>query len=302
MELRHLRYFMTVAQEQSFTKAAEKLYTAQPSLSQQIKDLEQEVGVTLFDRTTRKVKLTDEGEAFLKYAALTLDNAKQAVAAARQVAQQKNNQIHIGFLNVAELKLMPSILAQLRKNIPNLKIHLHSLTCTEQIQKLRNAELDICFTRYKMDHSDYEDIHILTEQIYLVAADNLHPSERTLKLQELKNSSVIMCEQNASPIFYDKLNVLVPFEKMDDQMLWVTNVLQHINLINLGMGFSFAPEYLLKFLNHNIKIVKTDEQLPQLGLYANYHRHSNNIALKMITEALMQMTTERNRVEEVIHA
>ena len=93
MELRHLRYFMTVAQEQSFTKAAEKLYTAQPSLSQQIKDLEHEVGVALFDRTTRKVILTDEGLAFQKYAELTLENAKQAIAAARQVAQQKNNQI-----------------------------------------------------------------------------------------------------------------------------------------------------------------------------------------------------------------
>lgn len=68
MELRHLRYFITVAQQQSFTKAAEKLFTAQPSLSQQIKDLEQEVGVVLFDRSSRKVKLTDEGRAFQVYA------------------------------------------------------------------------------------------------------------------------------------------------------------------------------------------------------------------------------------------
>lgn len=64
MELRHLRYFITVAQEQSFTRAAEKLFTAQPSLSQQIKDLEQEVGVNLFERSSRKIQLTDEGKAF----------------------------------------------------------------------------------------------------------------------------------------------------------------------------------------------------------------------------------------------
>lgn len=290
MELRHLRYFMAVAHEQSFTKAAEKLYTAQPSLSQQIKDLENEVGVALFDRTTRKVTLTDEGEAFLKYAELTLDNAKQAIAAARQVAHQKNNQIHIGFLNVAELKLMPGILAGLKKNIPNLKIHLHSLTCTEQVQKLRNAELDISFTRYQIDHPDFESLHLLTEDIHLVGADHLHPTDRVLKLQELNNHSIIMSEQNASPIFHDKLNALIPFEQMDDQMLWVTNVLQHINLINMGMGLSFAPEYLLKFLNHNIKVIKTDVALPQLGLYASYHKNSNNVALKMITAALLQMT------------
>lgn len=293
MELRHLRYFMTVAQEQSFTKAAEKLYTAQPSLSQQIKDLEHEVGVTLFDRTTRKVILTDEGLAFQKYAELTLENAKQAIAAARQVAQQKNNQIHIGFLNVAELKLMPTILTQLKNNIPNLKIHLHSLTCTEQIQKLRNAELDISFTRYQLDHPDFENIHILTEQIYLVGAEHLHPTDRILKIQELKNHNMIMCEQNASPIFYDKLNELVHFEKMDDQILWVTNVMQHINLINMGMGLSFAPEYLLKFFNPNIKVIDTDVELPQLGLYATYPQKSNNLALNMTTEALNQLIDKK---------
>ncbi len=213
MELRHLRYFVTVAKEQSFTKAAEKLFTAQPSLSQQIKDLEQEVGVQLFERSARKVLLTDEGQAFLKYAEQAIQNAKQAVAAARHVAQAKNNQIHIGFLNVAELKIMPSILAQLKQHIPDLKIHLHSLTCTEQIQKLKNTELDISFTRYHLSHDDFTNIQVLSEQIYLVGAAHLHPSDRILKLQELKNHTIIMCEQNASPVFYDTLNALIPFDQ-----------------------------------------------------------------------------------------
>lgn len=292
MELRHLRYFMTVAQEQSFTKAAEKLYTAQPSLSQQIKDLENEVGVTLFDRTTRKVMLTDEGKAFQKYAELTLENAKQAIAAARQVAQQKNNQIHIGFLNVAELKIMPKIFAELKNNMPDLKIHLHSLTCIEQNQKLRNAELDICFTRYELDHPDFENIHILTEQIYLVGAEHLHPSNRVLKARELRNQNLIMCEQTSSPIFYDKLNELVSFDQMDDQMLWVTNVLQHINLINMGMGLSFAPSYLLKFLNQNIKIIETDLDLPKLGLYATYPHQAKNDALRMTVNTIKHLVEE----------
>lgn len=286
MELRHLRYFLTVAQEQSFTKAAEKLFTTQPSLSQQIKDLEQEVGVTLFDRSKRVVTLTQEGQAFLKYAEQALYHAKQAIAAARQVAEEKNNQIHIGFLNVAELKIMPRILNQLKTNIPNLKIHLHSLTCTEQIQKLKNSELNISFTRYQLDHPDYENLHILSEQIYIVGAEYLHPSTRVMRLAELKNHTLIMCDQNASPVFYDKLNTLIDFEKNHEQMLWVTNVLQHINLINMGMGLSFVPEYLLKFLNDNVKVIRLDVELPRLGLYATYQRSSSNAALKMIADAL----------------
>ncbi|WP_347473417.1 LysR substrate-binding domain-containing protein [Acinetobacter thermotolerans] len=292
MELRHLRYFMTVAQEQSFTKAAEKLFTAQPSLSQQIKDLEQEVGVNLFDRSSRKVKLTEEGQAFLIYAEKALENAKLAVAAARQVAQQKNNQIHIGFLNVAELKVMPQILAKLKKTMPDLKIHLHSLTCMEQIQRLKNAELDLCITRFQLDHPNFENIHLLTEQLNLVAAKHLHPTDRVLKLQELKNHTIIMCEENASPVFYDRLNALISFDQLKhDQVLWVTNVLQHINLINMGMGFSFAPDYLLRFLNDEVKVIQTDRPLPKLELYATFNKNSQNPALNIITQALNNTTS-----------
>lgn len=287
MELRHLRYFITVAQEQSFTRAAEKLFTAQPSLSQQIKDLEQEVGVNLFERSSRKIHLTDEGKAFLAYAEKALENAKLAVASARQVAQQKNNQIHIGFLNVAELKVMPHILAKLKKTMPDLKIHLHSLFCLEQLQRLKNAELDLSITRFQLDHPDFENIHLLTEQIHLVAAKHLHPTDRILKLQELKNHTIIMCDQNASPIFYERLNALMSFDQLKhDQVLWATNVLQHINLINMGMGFSFAPDYLLRFLNDEVKVIQTDRPLPQVELYATFNKNSQNPALNIITEAL----------------
>ncbi|MFH7347544.1 LysR substrate-binding domain-containing protein [Acinetobacter variabilis] len=287
MELRHLRYFITVAQEQSFTRAAEKLFTAQPSLSQQIKDLEQEVGVNLFERSSRKIQLTDEGKAFLIYAEKALENAKLAVASARQVAQQKNNQIHIGFLNVAELKVMPHILAKLKKTMPDLKIHLHSLFCLEQLQRLKNAELDLSITRFQMDHPDFDNIHLLTEQIHLVAAKHLHPTDRILKLQELKNHTIIMCDQNASPVFYERLNALMSFDQLKhDQVLWATNVLQHINLINMGMGFSFAPDYLLRFLNDEVKVIQTDRPLPQVELYATFNKNSQNPALNIITEAL----------------
>ncbi|MEK5758146.1 LysR substrate-binding domain-containing protein [Acinetobacter variabilis] len=287
MELRHLRYFITVAQEQSFTRAAEKLFTAQPSLSQQIKDLEQEVSVNLFERSSRKIQLTDEGKAFLIYAEKALENAKLAVASARQVAQQKNNQIHIGFLNVAELKVMPHILAKLKKTMPDLKIHLHSLFCLEQLQRLKNAELDLSITRFQLDHPDFDNIHLLTEQIHLVAAKHLHPTDRILKLQELKNHTIIMCDQNASPIFYERLNALMSFDQLKhDQVLWATNVLQHINLINMGMGFSFAPDYLLRFLNDEVKVIQTDRPLSQVELYATFNKNSQNPALNIITEAL----------------
>ena len=111
--------------------------------------------------------------------------------------------------------------------------------------------------------------------------------DRILKLQELKNHNIIMCEQNASPVFYEKLDQLLGIDQLEhEQLLWVTNVLQHINLTNMGMGFSFAPEYLLRFLNDHVKIIQTDQALPKLGLYATFNKNSQNPALKIITQAL----------------
>jgi len=100
---------------------------------------------------------------------------------------------------------------------------------------------------------------------------------------------MIMCEQNASLVFYEKLDKLLCIDQFEhEQLLWVTNVLQHINM---GMGFSFAPEYLLRFLNDHVKIIQTDQALPKLGLYATFNKNSQNPALKMITQALHNTTS-----------
>ena len=287
MELRHLRYFVTVAEAQSFTQAAKKLFTTQPSLSQQIKDLEQEVGVQLLDRSARLIQLTAEGQAFLSYAQAALDNAQLAIQAARQVAQQREQHIHIGFLNVAEIKLLPTLLHKLKQHLPNLQLHIQSLTCLEQIQALKNATLDLAFTRYQLQDPQYGNILVLEEPMYLVASRKLYSSLQPISAQDLKQQTLILCEQQASPVLYEKIQQHFDFKHMPrQQLMWVTNVLQHINLINMGFGFSFLPQYALKFLNPDIVQVATQFALPQLALYANYRKDLTHPALDFILAEL----------------
>lgn len=287
MELRHLRYFVTVAEAQSFTQAAKKLFTTQPSLSQQIKDLEQEVGVQLLDRSARLIQLTPEGQAFLSYAQAALDNAQLAIQAARQVAQQREQHIHIGFLNVAEIKLLPTLLHKLKQHLPSLQLHIQSLTCLEQIQALKNATLDLAFTRYQLQDPQYGNILVLEEPMYLVASRKLYSSLQPISAQDLKQQTLILCEQQASPVLYEKIQQHFDFEHMPrQQLMWVTNVLQHINLINMGFGFSFLPHYALKFLNPDIVQVATQFALPQLALYANYRKDLTHPALDFILAEL----------------
>ena len=174
MELRHLRYFITVAEELNFSKAALKLYTAQPSLSQQIKDLEEDVGVQLLYRTKRKVELTEEGAVFLEQARLTLAQADKAVAMARQVSQAKQQMLRIGFVPVAEMKIFPYVLPNLRVQNPELKIELFSMNNTEQLRLLKKGELDISFTRNNVHSDEIESQFVLREPlIFLLPKD--HP-------------------------------------------------------------------------------------------------------------------------------
>lgn len=287
MELRHLRYFVTVAEAQSFTQAAKKLFTTQPSLSQKIKDLEREVGVQLLDRSARLIQLTPEGKVFLQHAQDALNSAQLAMQAARQVAQQRQQQIHIGFLNVAEIKLLPTLLQQLKQHMPNLQLHIQSLTCLEQIQALKNASLDLAFTRYALKDPHYGNILVLEEPLYLVAAKKLYLSDAPISTEQLSQQTLILCEQQASPVLYEKIQQHFNFEKMPkSQLMWVTNVLQHINLINMGFGFSFLPQYALKFLNPDIVAIPTQFALPQLALYANYRKDLNHPALDFVLTQL----------------
>ena len=122
MELRHLRYFVAVAEELNFTKAAQRMCTVQPSLSQQIKDLEQEVGVQLLIRSNRKVELTEEGKAFLKEALLSLEHAEKAIQDARKIANLNKDQLNIGFVPVAEMKIFPYIMPNIRAHFPEIQI------------------------------------------------------------------------------------------------------------------------------------------------------------------------------------
>src|SRR6516162_5263145 len=148
MELRHLRYFVAVAEEGSLTVAAEKrLHTAQPSLSRQIRDLEYEVGVPLLTRSVHGVELTPAGRAFLDHARLALTQAEAAAEAARRAAQPAKQIFAMGFLTGQEVDWLPHATSVLRDELSNIEIRVssdHSATLADDLQR---GKLDVAFLR-----------------------------------------------------------------------------------------------------------------------------------------------------------
>src|SRR6185436_21194947 len=145
MELRHLRYFVGVAEALSFTKAAEKLHTAQPSLTRQIKDLEEELGVRLLNRTKQQVTLTDEGRSFLVDAKRLLALAAASVESVRRLHSGEVRALNVGYVSNLFSDLLPKTLASFHQTFPAIAVNLFDLSCGEQFHALEEGKLDLGF-------------------------------------------------------------------------------------------------------------------------------------------------------------
>jgi DNA-binding transcriptional LysR family regulator len=149
MELRHLRYFVAVAEELHFTRAAERLHIAQPPLSQQIRALETELGVQLFERTRRSVALTDAGHALLIRAREVLSVAQALPQELQRVARGEVGQLRIGFSSTLPLtKLLRDVVADHRRSLPGVALNLREMHSQQQFEGLRRGELDVGLVRY----------------------------------------------------------------------------------------------------------------------------------------------------------
>jgi len=193
MELRHLRYFITVAEELNFSKAAQRLFTAQPSLSQQIKDLEDKLGFNLFHRTKRKVELTHEGVSFLPYAQSILNQVEHMVNKTRLTAKEQRNLLRIGFVPVAESKVFPYILPTLRFENPDLKLFLQSMCAHKQKAALENGDIDIAIVRENIQSQYIESKLVLREKmIFLMPSSHPLSREEKITAQSLDGASLII--------------------------------------------------------------------------------------------------------------
>jgi len=149
MELRHLRYFVAVAEALSFTKAAENLHLAQPSLTRQIKDLEAEIEVRLIDRSGRRISLTQEGESFLLDARRLLSECAQSVQAVQRLNRGESGQLNIGYVANIYHDLLPATLGAFRKTYPRTALNLFDMTPAEQYRAIEEHQIDLGFVCFR---------------------------------------------------------------------------------------------------------------------------------------------------------
>ena len=291
MELRHLRYFITVAEELNFSRAALKLFTAQPSLSQQIKDLEEDVGVKLLHRTKRKVELTDEGTVFLEQARLTLAQADKAIAMARQVLKAKQQMLRIGFVPVAEMKIFPYVLPNLRMQNSELKIELLSLNNVEQMKLLKKGELDVTFTRHNFHNEEIESQFVLREPlIFLLPEDHPLAKYERIPVKELNGIDFIIPAAEPSSTLHTAILDFAKTNQIEFNIVQKTdNISLNIKAISTGLGCTILPSYIAPFTTDNTVIRPLDVELPYLDLYVNYRKNNSSVTVQAFIELLKRV-------------
>jgi DNA-binding transcriptional LysR family regulator len=205
MELRHLRYFLAVGEASNFTKAAAHLRVAQPALSRQIHDLEEEIGVNLLRRSSRGVTLTAEGKLFLEEVRELLKQADASVGKVQALARGEYGELHVGYAPLPTTAILPPALAAFQKTVPRVKVVLHDLSSDELIAGLRNGALELAITVEPTgEQTTGIEFEVLRTQPLWVAMTPAHPFARlkSIPLEKLAGEPLVCLRRKDYPEYY----------------------------------------------------------------------------------------------------
>ncbi len=248
MELRQLRYFVAIAEQGSFSRAAERLHISQPPLSTQIKALEDEIGARLLERSNRGVALTAAGTAFFEDIRSVLAQLEHAVERVRQRERGEVGTLSIGFVSIADFGILPPTLKSFRARYPQVDVQLHELTTDAQIRELHAAELDLSIGLAPVDEPGLTFTHLLHEPLML-AAPTAHPvlqqNSGAVDLHTLAKEPFIVPPRNIGPGLYDLTLSLCQAAGFAPRITQHARQMQTvIGLVSCGMGVALVPASL----------------------------------------------------------
>src|ERR1700733_2310670 len=266
MELRHIRSFLSIAETLHFGRTAELIHLSQPALSHQIRTLEEEVGVRLFERNRRKTTLTAAGLAFRDDAAAALWQVEQAVRRARLAANGKLGLLRIGFLSTAGRELVADIVRQFRELNSEVEFSLHNILTAEQVRMLETGSLDIGFLRLPIGGQSALDVITVHREPFVIVVPSSHKlaKRKRVRLREVSGENFVMYERTWAPGFHDLM-----FGILRDAGI-VPNVTQTagevptlISLVHSRMGITILPASAVK---HSVASVVACEILDRIPM------------------------------------
>jgi DNA-binding transcriptional LysR family regulator len=292
MELRHLRYFVAVAEELNFTRAAQKLHLAQPSLTRQIHNLEEELGVRLLDRGRNQVSLTEEGRSFLVDARRLVALSLESVKAVQRFSRGESGQLNLGYLFKFNFDLLPATLATFYQTCPEIAVNLFDMSPAEQLRALEARKIDLGFVGLRPPATS-KNMSALVWQcvahhnvVVVLPANHPLARKRSIKLSELKSLFFVAMSEQTHPGSRDWLSGLC------QEAGFTPRILQDVDLesgimtfVAEGLGVTLAREQI-KNLPHPNVVFRPLTTSAKADYWIAWHRENHSKAVRQYIEIL----------------
>jgi DNA-binding transcriptional LysR family regulator len=295
IELRHLRYFIAVAEELNFGRAAQKLQITQPSLSRQIQKLEQELAVKLFERLPSQIQLTQAGELFLIEAQQILAKVQQGIKVAQRASRGEIGQLKIGFQGSAVYDLIPNSIRAFRESFPNVDAIVQQMVTSEQISAIENNQLDLGFVVPPINHGKLIVETIFQEPVIVVLPEN-HPLavKTEITITDLGDEPLILASRDRSCGLFEEIFNLYYQAGLRPNVIYAAREMQvMLGFVAAGMGISLLPTYVQNLQRLGVVYRSLKPHAPIVKLAIAY-KNNNQPTLQAFLEIVKRQSFSSN--------
>ncbi len=295
MEIRHLRYFVAVAEELHFGRAAQRLHIQQPPLSRQIQDLESELGFPLFERSRRRVELTPAGTALLGRARQVFDALDVAIHDARSASEGESGRLVVGYPSSLAYSGLTELLRAFHTRFPSVEISLRELPPADQIDGLKAGSLDVGFVRTSLEDPTLTAELVRRESLMVVLPDD-HPLTklRSIPLQALAREPFVMFPRARGPAFFDQLMALCSRAGFSPRVVQEAAQLDVVSMVAAGFGVSIMPSSMRNFRRPGL-VFRAIVGAPQVELLIVWRQQNLSPALHNFVDLVRVLGVNRQR-------
>ncbi|HVJ42913.1 MAG TPA: LysR family transcriptional regulator [Dongiaceae bacterium] len=296
MDLRQLRYFVAVAQERSFSKAADILHIAQPPLSRQIQHLEDELGVGLLDRSERPIKLTEAGRFFYDQALQILGRMEQIREATKRIGRSERSLFVIGCVASTLYGGTPDLVRRMRQRWPDLDIELKEMMSTQQVLALKEGRIDLGFGRVRFNDPVIERV-VLREERLVFAMPAGHPKAHgttPLPLSIVGDETLILYPSEPRPSFADEVLSMLGDRNLHPKRIHEVRELQTaMGLVAAAVGISVVPASAQRLRSYDVVYRQIDDERVVSPIIMSYRRNDLSGRIAVIKELIGEMYADR---------
>jgi len=282
MNFKQLKYFIAVAEELHFGRAAERLDMAQPPLSRQIKQLEEDLEAILFNRGRSAITLTQAGERLLRRGKTIVSQLEDTRLEVRRLGQGAEGRLRIGFVGSATFGILPNIIRSYRANYPDVNLSLLPMNNAELHRALVSRELDVAFARPTLKDPEFLSKHLMEERLILALPDIVDTGDRTIaKLERLMTHNLILYPERPRPSFADTvLNAVEAAGFEAPKRLWCMDLQTALSLVAVGEGVCIVPESVANAPRKGMKFLKIEPEISRTELSVNYRFDEQGVHVK----------------------